>query len=490
MGLRLPPESVLLGFGLVLRGDISQKELAAKLRTSPKQVSAYLQGKVGRMDLEQVVEPLELGEARTRILGHCIESLAELDEGYFSAEELAWVEGQVAQDAKALRRHYKLILRGGSGGTGTLRADRKAQIADADECLSRIQELGSEGRISVVESIAEYQTWAFVVVCSEHSEHLATKNLEEALRVAELACVAAKCMQGDEGFRRAVQGYAQAHYGNVTRVMGAHARSQAQFRRAWRFWRSGDDPERLLDPGRILELEASLMRDLRRPHEALRRLRRAERVSLRPVNISLKKASAYNVLGQHDLALSILLDEATPRWEKEGGLQLKKALRFNLAATYCHLGRFREAAELYGEVCELAASLGDEIDLVRVGWLGGRIAAGLGRQSEAINYFEVAAHAFIEREMHYDAALAVLEMTALLLEMGRQREVIGLVPGLVAVFDGCGVAREAIMALKLLSEALEAQTATPARVRATLEFLFRVQFDDSVQTLGVPCREQ
>lgn len=54
------------------------------------------------------------------------------------------------------------------------------------------------------------------------------------------------------------------------------------FDQAKRLWQVGSDPGRVLDPGRLLDLEASLRRDQRRLDEALALLDEAATVSRFP----------------------------------------------------------------------------------------------------------------------------------------------------------------------------------------------------------------
>src|SRR5205085_10230298 len=98
-------------------------------------------------------------------------------------------------------------------------------------------------------------------------------------------------------------------------------------------------------------------------------------------------------------------------------------LHFNLAVNLCHVGRFQEAAQFLQQVRNLVTELGDEINMNRVVWLEGRIAAGLGHLQEARRLLETARREFRLREMFYDVALALLEEAVLLLDERRTVEV-------------------------------------------------------------------
>src|SRR4051794_41805316 len=83
-----------------------------------------------------------------------------------------------------------------------------------------------------------------------------------------------------------------------------------------------------------------------------------------------------------------------------------------------HTGRYAEAAEQVHSVRELAGALGDEVFLIRVVWLEGRIAAGLGRTEEALRLLGQARRELGRRNLVADAALALLEEAFLLLSAG------------------------------------------------------------------------
>jgi len=156
-------------------------------------------------------------------------------------------------------------------------------------------------------------------------------------------------------------------------------------------------------------------------------------------------------------------------------------LRFNLAVILCQLGRYSETVKPIQQVRDLATERGDETELIRVTWLEGRIAAGLGRPEEGRRLLGQARREFTERKMGYDAALALLEEALLLLDEGRPSEVRTLIPNLVEVFKSKGVHREALAALKLFQEAAERDEATTELARRVLEYLFRARYDQGLR---------
>jgi tetratricopeptide (TPR) repeat protein len=266
----------------------------------------------------------------------------------------------------------------------------------------------------------------------------------------------------------------------VLRVSGELKVSDAALEAAKRLWSAGSDPAALLDPGRILSLEASLRRAQRRFEEALSLLDRALVIGRSPERILVKKGFTLEAMGDYERAVETLL-QAAPLVESLGDPRLLYMMRFNLAVNLTHTGRYNEAAALVGQVREIATSRGDDNELIRTLWLEGRIAAGLGRKEEALGLLQEARGKFAARGMGYDVALALLEEAVLLLEEGRTAEVKELASNLVKVFESKGVHREAVAALLLFQEAAESETATAELTRRLLAFLHRARHDPGLR---------
>jgi tetratricopeptide (TPR) repeat protein len=349
-----------------------------------------------------------------------------------------------------------------------------------DELWSRLANLSAEARLAVVQVAEEYQNWALCERICQASEIEASRDVEHAASLARLAQEVAERVPGPEAWRNHMRGYAAAHSANVIRVSGDLNVSDAALENALRLSRAGSDPGAVLDPGRLLDLEASLRRDQRRFEEALALLDQAIAVGRSPARSLIKKGFTLEVMGDYERAVETLL-QAVPLVESENDPRLLYMLRFNLAVNFCHTGRFEEANHLVSAVQELVSSRGDENEILRVVWLEGRIASGLGRGEEALKLLQQARRKFSERNMVADAALILLEEAALLLEEGRTVEVKELSRGLVKVFESKGVHREALAALLLFQEAAESETATAGLARRLLAFLHRARHDPGLR---------
>jgi tetratricopeptide (TPR) repeat protein len=308
----------------------------------------------------------------------------------------------------------------------------------------------------------------------------ASRKVERAAGLARLAQEIAGRIPGPETWRNCLRGYASAHAANVLRVSGELNAADSLFEEAKRLWSAGADPDAVLDPGRLLDLEASLRRDQRRFDEALTALDAAVQVGRSPERVLINKGFVLEVMGRYEEAIETLA-QAEPLVEQYGDLRLSYMLRFNLAVNYCHVGRFHEATRLVGQVRELAADRGDENELVRILWLEGRIMAGLGRSIEARQFLAQARHAFTFRNMAADAALALLEEAVLLLDQGRTTEVKELTEELTWVLESKGIHREALAALRIFQKAAELEEATAEMVRGLLRFLYRARYDQGLR---------
>src|SRR6185312_6012025 len=346
--------------------------------------------------------------------------------------------------------------------------------------FKRLESISPEERLAVVCLEEEFQTWALCERVCHASTREASRDVEIAAAWADLAKEIAERVCGPEGFPRRVQGYAGGHGANIQRVLGELKPAAAAFGLAKRLWLSGSDSLELLDPGRMLDLEASLLRDQRHFDKAVALLDEAFMVGRSPERALINKGYTLEVMGEYERAIEAL-QRASSMLDHKAEPRLQNTVDFNLAAVYCHVGRHREAAELVPGIRVLATELGDHWDLIRLGWLEGRIAAGLGRREEALKLLAQARRAFHEKNMSFDVALTLLEEAVLLLEEGRTAEVKELARGLEKVFKSKGVHREALGALKLFREAAEREEVTAEQARRVLGFLFRSRHDEGLR---------
>jgi tetratricopeptide (TPR) repeat protein len=466
--------------------DFSRKEIGAAAGIPQKAVSQYLRQRGSLRDetFERLVAALKCPPGALPIATACVEALDSLEEaGDLTAEEKAEIADSVLRVSRRVRqglteaaRHSRLASAAEIPEAQSVAYDRQR----AAKLFKRLEGLPEEARPAAVEMVEDLRSWALCERVCEASVREASRSLERAAAWAHLARQIAERVQGPEEWRHRLRGYAAAHVANVLRVSGDLVSAEAALEEAKRWWQAGSDPAGALDPGRLLDLEASLRRDQRRLPEALALLDEAAAVGRNPERALLKKGYTLEVMGEYEQAAETLL-RAAPLVSRKGDARLEKILSGNLALIYCHLGRFAEAAEIADRVRAAALESGDEIEALRMTWTQGRIAAGLGRSEEARGLLARARREFAVRGMRYDAALALLEESILLLDEGRAAEVKDLCRELALVFDSRGVHREALAALRLFLDAVEREEATAEQARRILGFLFRARHDPGLR---------
>lgn len=475
MGLLLPLKSLLLSILRLLKGR-RVDELAAAAGLSSKRIGGIERGTVKIVlaeELELVFTSMACSEAEVVIVSACLEALAGLDPHADPAEAAAQ-ERFVAALGRSLRRRMRAC-----GGLEPREYPAWYEVepdrAEAREAWERLREAATLRELALVVRMApEHHRWALVERLCDESERAAAQDAGRARDLARAALRVVRLLRVREGWRRRLLGFAAAHLANALRVAGNLSRAERTLAAARRLWAAGEDPDLLLDPGRLLDLEASLRRAQRRFTESLDLLEQAAAVTHRPEHVSMKTASTLAVMGEYQRAIGILT-EVAPRIANHPEARLRTVHRFNLAVVLSHVGRHREAARLLPTLRRMVA--GDELDKIRLRWLEGRLAAGLGQTWTALKALADARSRFALKGLHYDVALSLLETAALHLERGELAEVQVLAGELVPIFKANGVHEEARKALGLFQEAAARQAATAELARRLLAWLFRARYD-------------
>jgi tetratricopeptide (TPR) repeat protein/DNA-binding XRE family transcriptional regulator len=463
----------------------TQKELAQALGISTKTVSFHERGRseLTRERLETMVALMGLGSEDIDATLLALEQIRGRAEPAVSPvgptkEERRIIERTAAAMARSAARVTRSEL------TRSFQAPRIEQARrEAGELWAALKARPARERRALVESAGEYRSWALCERLCAESERAAAADAHRAVELAELAVRVAARVPGEEIWRSRLQGYAWAHLGNARRVAGDLPAAEEAFASARPLWEAGaaSDPG-LLPEGRVLDLEASLLRTQGRFDEALRLHNRAL-AATQPAEqgfILLNQAFTLEQMGRFESAIG-LLKQAARQLNAQRGPRLLCVLRFNLTVNLCHLGRHAEAETLLPEVRGLAVQLANELDLVRVLWLEGRVAAGLGRPEEAIGALSRVREEFISRGIAYDAALVSLELAVLLLEGGRMKQVKALARQMAPIFQTQGVHREALAALRLFCQTANQETATVEMARRLVEYLHRARHDPKLR---------
>jgi tetratricopeptide (TPR) repeat protein len=398
--------------------------------------------------------------------------------------ETAAVEGLTPEE---LRRIDRTVLGAVWTVAESLRAEliwkkklekAAAERREAEELLALLLPCTAEERRDLVTVYPQFWSCALLALVCEESVKAAAHKVAEALELANFARFIARRIPG-EGRRLRALGYALGFIANAQRVANDFDASDLTFRDAWEIWKAGTaaDPDPLAE-WRLLDLEASLRRAQHRFPEALELLDRARAAcgdgSFATGRILMQKSNVLEQKGDFAGALAAL-EEAAPSVEASGDPYLLFGLLFNKATDFCFLESYAEAEALLQEIRDLAVQQANELGLLRVLWLGARVAAGLGRGEESMAALEQVRGDFTDHELPYDAALSSLDLAVLWLERGRMADVRELAVNMAWIFKAKGIHREALAALTVFCEAARQEAATVELTRRVIADVEKVQ---------------
>lgn len=405
--------------------------------------------------------PLE-EEAEARVgtpLAVSVEEIAELRQGA-ARQGLASARVALHEGLAALRRE---------------RLDAARRLAE--EQFQALQGRPfAEVRVFVENDYA-YWTWAFCERLAQASRDAAGRSTSLALRCAELAVGVARKVKGvKESWRERLEGFALGHVANAKKVGSDLLGAQEGYRRAWELWKKEGEElhDEVLEVAWLLGMEATLLRDQRHLSQSLTKLNQAlEIAKTEKAKVSLAIAKAHTLRHQEDYEGAIAALQRIP--EPLADKQLALAQQYALARSFIELNRFGEANTLLPSIRALARDLNNHLEILRVLWLEGLTAAGLGRRGPALATLEQVRHSFAAENVAYDAALASLDLAGLYLEAGRLPAVQQLALEMRPIFLSRGVPREALAALKLFCEATERGEITVDFTRRVAKFLDRAR---------------
>jgi transcriptional regulator with XRE-family HTH domain len=486
---RTEPNSTEAAYGaaiFVLRRQFrgwGQRKLARESGIARSSISNYENGKTvpSQEVRDKIATALRVPLARLHRLAAAIQGgLAGISQESPGYEALA---GEIAFDlAEEYRRgSVNLLLKHIEATLGGARA-YAAPDPSALALLGR--RIGSEGLQVLLEEIPELQSPAFVAFLAEESARAASDDADRALSLANLALWLARKLP-DEASRRQCEGFAWAFIGNARRVRSDLKPALKSFTLSARLWQAESPGDSVILPGwRLLDLEASLWIDLRKPDKALALLDQAAETAPKngdaEVRLLNKRSNALMQMGEIEGSIAPL-KQARSLLNLNTEPHLLWTVNFSLLERLSQIGRASEAEPRLPELQALAARLGNGLDGLRLSWLEARIAAGVGRTAEAIEELSRVRAAFSDKKLRYDEALASMELAALYLEQGRTADVKRLVLQMAPVFRDKGVHEEARKALDLFRRAVDRETATPELAGRIVHYLRRAQSDPELR---------
>jgi tetratricopeptide (TPR) repeat protein len=365
----------------------------------------------------------------------------------------------------------------------------------APELWAELEPYRFEDQYHLIRTHRRFLTWGLCEFFCQESTRLVTIDPARAVERAELAVLISDLVKEGETCtdRRLYQlrGYAWAHDGNARRVLGDLRSADESFAIADAWWEAGEAElgDALGYEPVILDLKSSLRIAQRRFPEAFELLDRIFAIHTggdRHQDLHLAgrvlvtKAMALAEMGDPEMSTE-LFEQAEAMVDAKRDPRLVLCLRHNLVWNLTTLGRYADAQARFPAVLALCRELGNPLDLVRLRWAEGRIAAGLGHTQEAIQILQALRQDFASRKMAFDAALATLELTALYVEEGCTDEVKDLSVEMAGIFHAQDVPREALAALLFFQKAAERERATAKLADEVAAFLQKVRLDPQMR---------
>ncbi len=329
----------------------------------------------------------------------------------------------------------------------------------------------------LVRNSRRFQTWSVCQCLIDRSHKLGFSDPQEGLDLAEVATEIADRLDtkhyGPTQVRD-MKAAAWSQYANALRVVSDLRKAEEAFGIAEHFLAGGSGD--LLALARLFDLKASLRRAQRQFEDSVALLESAIGLYRKLCDPRREGAAliklAYVKARQEDFAQAIaLVQQGIELLDPVADRRLLTMARANLIDHLTDAGRYLEAQAMLSRARRAQLKDGDRLPLLRLRWVEGKIAAGLGQVDAAERAFVEARQGFIDHAVGYDAALVSLELAELYARQGRTAEMKRLAIEMLPIFRSRDVHREAIAALLVLRQAIEAEAATAAVIGDVRTFL-------------------
>jgi tetratricopeptide (TPR) repeat protein len=439
----------------------------------------------------------ELAGALTEGQGSLVTHLAECSG---CRERLQWVLGTRPGPlalAETLANVVRWPARPDSDyGPAFVRAERvfrerrellERERAVAPMLLAELLRQPTERREMLLRNGRRFETWGLLELLMER---IREEGFEDPARGEALARLAlALCDRLDAEYYGAeriedLRARVWGQIGNLRRIGCNFQGAEEAFKRATTHLRKGT--EDLMERAVLLDLRASLSRELRRFDEAARLLRRAHRIFLlygethRAGKVLVKMSTIHEHAARPEEAIPVLY-RALELIEAVREPRLFLAAQHNLITNLAETGRFMEAQGLFIQARSLYARFQDGWTQNRRRWVEGRIARGLGQRREAESLLRAARDGFAAEGVAFDVALVSLDLALVYAEQGRTVELKRVAEETLLMFSSREVHREALAALTLWTRAIRAERASRELILEVSSFLKRARHDPKLR---------
>jgi tetratricopeptide (TPR) repeat protein len=351
-----------------------------------------------------------------------------------------------------------------------LGADREREREESD---SKVDDLLDAAGAGVLPRDEGFWTRGLCERLLERSWSLRHEDPPRMLQLAGLAVEAADRLDPERygaGETFDLRARAWGEYANACRISDDLVQAELAIGRAVELRKQGSGSETL--QARLAELTAGILSHQRNFTGAFQALDLAYSIhkkqgdSLSAVQVLVKRGIYTGRSGDPEQGIQILA-RALRQTDENGDSKLRFLILHNILLFRVERGEFRAANLQLFEMRPLYAHHAGTVDLGKLRWIEGKIAAGLGEWERAERALLQVKEEFEARGQIYHAAVMGLDVAAIWMRQGRIDKVKRLVLELLEVFRARYVARESIAALLMLRDALD-------RDRASLELLAMV----------------
>lgn len=486
-----------LGIALVILRTIrgmTQQDLARRAGVRSASISDYESGKVvpGLARLQELLGamefPLSTLEETQRFLASVQRNPSVLDETGDDElpPDLDALTEEIGRVSARFARSVLVVLRRSerTGGCPHRQAEAPPQSEreTARALWKELSRRSREDRLALLTKDPLFHRWAFCELLCKESITAAGRDPREAVELAEAAVFLARAITGEHRFTSRLIGHALAHLANARRVGGDMPAADDAMRESERLWAPAADSSDLLSDAVVYALRASLKRTQGQFTEAISLHDLALASSgADTLQTEILVSKAYTLDEAGDLpGVIATLEEATASLSSGADSRLLLSIRHNLVDALSKAGRYEEAQRLLPEVRRLAHT-GSELDLVRLQWIEGRIAAGLGNFEEAIPLLLRARGALMAEGIALDAALLTLELTVIYLGHRRTSTVRDLARNLASLFQAQALPHETLAALNVFRQAAERETVTAELAEKLLAYLRKTRYNPQLR---------
>jgi tetratricopeptide (TPR) repeat protein len=367
-------------------------------------------------------------------------------------------------------------------------AELARERAAAPELLRELLAQGYDRQGALVAEAARYRTWTLCELLLDASRDWGFQNPSRALELSRLGVdIALRLDAAVYGEARVKDLCARAWVmlGNAQRIRSDFHESEKSFLTAERLLRQGTgDP---LERAHLLFLKSSLLGNQQRFADAFRLLDRVSAIARRCEDPQLHGKALINrgfLLGiAHDPEAAIrYLTEGIRKLDPASDPRLLVAAHHNLTLYLTESGRYQEALQLLETARPLYHRVGDQMSLIRLRWLEGKIAVALGQYMEAEELLKGVRKELVERELGFDAALLSLDLADVYTRQGRSAELRRLAAEMIPIFRSRDIHRETLAALLAFQKAAEMESVTVGLIREVSGYLKESRSAPSLRT--------